>query len=77
MTIRRGGKGKSKRKPLKPVKAWAIVGHDGKPPPVGWGVGDLVFRLRREAEDECRADDGERVARVEIRELARSAREGQ
>lgn len=60
--------GPTKRNPMKPVKAWALVGSDNSvicypSHPM------LIYTSRRIAASESLS--GERIARVEIREVGR------
>lgn len=56
--------GAVKNKPMKPVKEWAVIDADG----------NLIYeyRTREEARKDCSPGHGERIARVEIREVSRA-----
>lgn len=62
----------AKPKPMKPVKAWAIFREDGSIPERGSAL--IVGKLRRNVSSW--AMEGERVARVEIREIRRKPAKG-
>jgi hypothetical protein len=61
---------------MKPTKRWAIVTRHGNLAPIGIGCHEAVLAERYVADDECQDHLGERVVRVEIREIPAKPKKG-